>query len=254
MAYPNHQYSLYDWLGQYQGHANINPYQGLYSPAVSPDYVPENSPPPPTHESTEPAKKTVTFKSTCTVRVPRRREDEIVEDKTRLYYTRAELNMIKLEATALCMLSRALPAIEGSGTHLDRRDSIINKSCALATDTPRGLERAMYPARDRTKIIAMRSLLKYQRLLDAKPNLTSEEKRLALAGASRKLTAWSTLVAMETARWDALRAHDRDDYPIPIVFEPVTITSPFPFYKKRTRRVTAEDEASAKRRKVEENV
>ena len=196
-------------------------------------------------------KKTVSFKPTCAVRITHGCEDSIVDDKSRLFYSRHELEMMKLEASALCVLSRDLPvAAASAGTHLlDRRDSILTRTRAVATDTPRGLELAMYPARRNIKLIAKQSFLRYQRLLDTKANLGSEERQLALAGASMRLTGWSTLVAMETARWDALRAYDWDGYPIPVVYEPVVITSPFPFYKKR--RIALDDEAGAKRRKID---
>jgi hypothetical protein len=256
----------------------------MHRPEVSPDPVydvPEIIPPPPERAARsrgaletaeQPAaaakkeRKTVTFKPTCTVQTPLSREDATAEeDKSRLYYSKSELEMMNLKANALCILSRALPAIEGSGTHLlERRDSVIEKpGRAVAKDTPRGLELRMYPTRARRKIVANRILLRYQRLLDAKPNMNGEARLLALAGASGRLTAWSTLVAAETARWDAVRAHDPDDYPIPIASEPVDITLPFPAPGKRrrqrqeqeqnhsSRRVTLEDGAGAKRGKID---
>ena len=286
MAYPNQQYSYYDLLGpQYQEPADVDLYQGIYCPEVSPVYAPDSiSPPPPPEyawsrgvlETAKPApkkeKKTVIFEPTCTVRIPHCDECPTAEDKSRLYYSRHELKMMNLEANALCILSRSLPAIESSGTHLDRRDSVIMKSSSVAKDTPRGLELKMYPARQRAKFIANKSLLRYQRLLDTKPIIDSETRLMALAGASRKLTAWSSLVAAETARWDALRAYDTDGYTIPIdESEPVNIITTSPFSaiistKRRrlrqeqeqhhaSRRVTLEDEARAtRRRKVDENV
>ena len=261
MACSDHQHSYCDYLGQYQAPNGIDPNQGIsYGPASSPEYIikPENSTLPPVQgrlrgalKGDNSTKKTVSFKPTCTVRITHVCEDSTADDKSRLYYSRHELDMMKLEANALCILSRALPvAAASAGTHLlDRRDSILTRTRAVATDTPRGLELTMYPARKRIKLIAMQSLLRYQVLLDTKPNLGSDDRQLALAGASTRLTAWSTLVAMETARWDALRAYDSDGYPIPVVSEPVIITSPFPFYMKR--RITPDDEAGAKRRKID---
>jgi hypothetical protein len=189
----------------------------------------------------------VSFKPTCTVRITYVCEDSTADDKSRLFYSRHELDMMKLEANALCILSRALPvAAASAGTHLlDRRDSILMRTRAVATDTPRGLELTMYPERKRIKLIALQSLLRYQVLLDTKPNLCSEDRQFALAGASMRLTAWSTLVAMETARWDALRAYDSDGYQIPVVDEPVVISSPFSISKKatdRTRRCSRREE------------
>jgi hypothetical protein len=215
--------------------------------------MPENSPTLPVQgrlrgalKSDNSTKKTVSFMPTYTVRTSQGCEDSTMDDKSRLYYSKHELDMMKLEANALCILSRALPATASTGTHLlDRCDSVLTRTRAVATDTPRGLELTMHPARKRIKLIAMQSLLRYQRLLDTKPNLGSEDRQLALAGASMRLTAWSTLVAMETARWDALRAYDSDNYPIPVVSEPVVISSPFSFQRKR--QIAPDDEAGANR-------
>lgn len=235
--------------------------------------------------------KSVSFKPTCTVRIfhcGRGIPDTTADEKSKLYYSRHDLKIFHLEANALCVLSRALPGIANTGSHhlLDRRDSIIiskkspGGAVVLAKDTPRGLELNMYPTRHRTKIIANKSLLKYQRLLlDKKPNMNSETRLLALANASRKLTAWSRLVAIETARWDASRAYDSDGYDIPIddVIDRACGEPPRPFrmsalyeeakkaaaqreqeqerHHVSTRRVTLEDEGRAKRRrKVDENV
>ena len=72
----------------------------------------------------------------CTVRILHCDERPTAEDKLRLYYSRHELKMMNREANVLCILSRALPAIESSGTHLDRRDSFIEKLSPVAKDTP----------------------------------------------------------------------------------------------------------------------
>ena len=220
--------------------------------------MPENNPPRPVRgllrgalKGGNSTKKTVSFKPTSTVRITHRFEDSTMDDKSRLYYSRRELDTTKLEANALCILSRALPAAMSTGTYLlDRCDSVLTRTRAVAaTDTPRGLELTMYPARKKIKLIALRSLLRYQSVLNTKPNLGGENRQLALASASMRLTGWSTLVAMETARWDALRAYDSDGYPIPVISEPVVMTSPFPFYRKKL--IAPDDEAGAKRSKID---
>ena len=132
---------------QYQGPSNVDLYRGIYCPEVSPVCASDISSPPPEHawswgaiEIAEPPpkkEKTVTFKPTCTVRIPHCNKRPTAEDKSRLYYSRHELKMMNLKANALCILSRALPTIESSGIHLDRRDSFIEKSSAVAKDTPR---------------------------------------------------------------------------------------------------------------------
>lgn len=165
---------------------------------------------------------------------------------------------MKIEASAVCTLLHSLSAIESEGAHWNRRDYFLKMSsiveaekkkvCLLtseeevdiiAPDTSRGLELALFPTRKRIKHVVMRSLLKYQRLLDTKkPNLAVDKRQKALAGASRKLTAWSRQVALETARWDALRAYDATDYPIETVGEEPTEVDiympPFPpLYSKK---------------------
>lgn len=119
-----------------------------------------------------------------------------------------------------------------------------SKEGTLIVDTLRGLELIMFPKRKRNKMLALRSLLKYQQLLKSKPHLSTERKEQALAMASVKLNLWSTKVAIETARLDALRAYDGCDYLIPI--EPLTLVKddeskmmqmkqPFSFYEKKMR-------------------
>jgi hypothetical protein len=96
------------------------------------------------------------------------------------------------------------------------------------------------PVRVRNKVIAQKAVLKYQRHFNTDHSLTSEEKVQSLASVSAKLSHWSKLVALETARLDSIRAFDVD-YLIPIS-EPVVI-SQFPVVSlKRVRRVTCEDD------------
>lgn len=210
--------------------------------------------------SVKPAKKSVTFKPTCTVRT-HKCNGLTKEEKAKLYYSKQELNIFNLEAHAVCTLSLELPNIRNTGTLLtmERRESMLglDDNDASAMNTLRGLEPIMYPKRKQNKLLARRSLLKFQKLLNSKPNVSGERKHLALAAASAKLNLWSSLVAMETARLDVLRVYD-GEYMIPIA-TPVTIISPFPFCKKRrqqrrgSRRIAYNgDDISqhAKRRKI----
>ena len=60
--------------------------------------------------------------------------------------------------------------------------------------------------------------------------MSTEVKHLALAAASAKLNLWSSLVAVEIAWPDAIRANE-GDYLIPIDEpKPVANILPFPFY------------------------
>ena len=81
------------------------------------------------------------------------------------------------------------------------------------------------------------------------PDITHEQKAKAMATASEKLSAWSHVVAKETARLDSLRAYD-GDYMIPLDNLPMCV-SPFPELTmkpkrkasfKEIRRVTDDDD------------
>lgn len=184
------------------------------------------------------AKKKVHFKPTCTVRT-HTCSGVTKEEKLKLYYSKNDLKVMTLEAQAIILLSQELPDIHNSGTliTMERRDSMLGLDDGSqdneALDSLRGLELIMYPKRKKNKQLALKSLLKYQSFLNSKkPKVGAERKHLALASASTKLNRWSSLVALETARLDALRAFE-GDYLIPITNQPeVDIISPFPFYKK----------------------
>lgn len=192
--------------------------------------------PPPQQQHQPPSKKrNVTFSPTCTVVLDTRRRDPVVvtnnntEDnhdtiskvaavdpsKAVLYYTKSELSAMHLETKVSCTLSKALLSPEQYQlAKAARLDTIF------APPSLRGLELMIYPTRRKNKYLAIRSILKYQAMLNSKTNrsattkeeendvLSVETKQLALATASAKLTAWSSLVAAETGRLDALAAYD----------------------------------------------
>ena len=123
-----------------------------------------------------------------------------------------------------------------------------SSSSSIMLDSIRGLELILYTKRKQNKILANRSLLKYQQLLQSKDYLTTERKVQALAVASVKLTTWSKLVALETARLDALRAYD-SDYLIPIEpLEGEDTIMPFPYYKKVEDKVSEKYQEQEHRR------
>eukprot|EP00579_Thalassiosira_antarctica_P018960 CAMPEP_0201952752 /NCGR_PEP_ID=MMETSP0904-20121228/1395_1 /ASSEMBLY_ACC=CAM_ASM_000553 /TAXON_ID=420261 /ORGANISM="Thalassiosira antarctica, Strain CCMP982" /LENGTH=219 /DNA_ID=CAMNT_0048496517 /DNA_START=188 /DNA_END=845 /DNA_ORIENTATION=+ len=145
------------------------------------------------------------------------------EEKSRSYYSKNELEAFSLEVKAIHALSKNLPdASSACGAHATSRDCMIGLEADPAL---RGLERYLCPTRVRNKVLAQKALFKYHKQLNANPNQTSEEKLQSLAAASAKLSQWSTMVAMETARLDSLRAYE-GDYLISIN-DPVDI-SPFP--------------------------
>lgn len=186
-------------------------------------------------------KRRVSFKPTATVRTYHscHANGMTKEEKSKLYYSRQELKVFNLEAQAICILSQELPAIQNSGTFLtlarESTGGVANDDDA--TDSLRGLELMMFPKRRHNKLLAQRAFLKYQTRLNSRPGITSERRHRALAAASAKLSLWSSLIALETARLDAVRAFD-GDYMIHQINipKPVAMISPFPYYKKRLRR------------------
>ena len=149
-------------------------------------------------------------------------------EKFNSFYSKDELNAFSLEVRAI--RAEMLSAV---GTHATELDCMFGLE---AEPTLRGLELHLCLIRVRNKKLAQMALLKKCEL-NAKSNKTSEERLISLAAASAKLSRWSRLVAMETARLDSLRAC-ADDYMIPII-EPVHI-KPFPGTIKR-RRVTDDE-------------
>jgi len=167
------------------------------------------------------------------------------EEKSRSYYSKNELEAFSLEVKAIHALSKKLPDASSAcvcGVHATSRDCMIGLE---ADPDLRGLDRYLCPTRVRNKVLSQKDLLRYHKQLNVNPNKTSEEKLQSLAAASAKLSQWSTMVAMETARLDSLRAYE-GDYLISIN-DPVDI-SPFPATIKR-RRVTSDEDSQSKRRR-----
>ncbi|KAL9182070.1 hypothetical protein ACHAXT_012413 [Thalassiosira profunda] len=147
------------------------------------------------------------------------------EEKMRAFYSKAELELLALEASAVCTLrkgpSRAIPSDPGI----------------------RGLELRMCPTRALNMALAQKALLKCHDVLKTKQDKSSEEKLRSLALASTKLSRWSKQVAIETARQDAMQAY-ASDYAISVADEP-TIITPFPITVTVKRRAV-----TVKRRRV----
>ena len=158
------------------------------------------------------------------------------EEKSELYYTKDDLVMTNLEIKAICALSKHLPQTPYDDIMCSTNNQ--DSKCWLAFEADgflRGLEFHIYPLRFRNKLLARRALLKYQTYLTEKyPNITHEQKAKAMATASEKLSAWSHVVAKETARLDSLRAYD-GDYMIPLDNLPMRV-SPFPELTMKPKR------------------
>eukprot|EP00581_Thalassiosira_minuscula_P012591 CAMPEP_0183729942 /NCGR_PEP_ID=MMETSP0737-20130205/31581_1 /TAXON_ID=385413 /ORGANISM="Thalassiosira miniscula, Strain CCMP1093" /LENGTH=244 /DNA_ID=CAMNT_0025962271 /DNA_START=14 /DNA_END=748 /DNA_ORIENTATION=+ len=183
------------------------------------------------------------------------------EEKGSLCYSKEELHASLLEDNAIDSFSKRAPRshlLGDSAIHdLSKEsssceaDAVVQK-CMLdqeaeeANPALRGLELDLFPIRARNKKLAHRALLEYQKQLNSNPNKTSEEKIQSMAAASAKLSNWSKLVAIETARLDSLRIYE-SEYLIPIN-DPVDVSlSLFPVVTKRRRVTIDEDREQAKR-------
>ena len=191
-------------------------------------------------------KKRVSFSATITVQPIESLTEQ--GDKTRLYYTKDEMKTFASEAKLVRRLSLSSPSRDG--------DYMLGIEAANTTSL-RGLELYLYPeTRVRNKLAAERLMLSYQQKLNSNKNKSAEEKIMYLAAACSKLSKWSRLVALETARLDSLLVYD-GDYLIPVDTNSVDIP-PFPDYSvSKRRRVTVYDEQdhlddsqSSKRRRV----
>ena len=133
------------------------------------------------------------------------------EEKSELYYTKDDYNMAVLKVKAIA-LTHQLP-------HVSEEDTSKRSNCMVAAEADgflRGIELLIYPQRFQNKLVARRALIKYQSHLETNCNgITLEQKAKAMRMASEKLSAWSQLVAQETARLDSLRAYDAN-YLIPL--------------------------------------
>jgi hypothetical protein len=151
-------------------------------------------------------------------------------EKSRLYYSKDEMNSISVEAKA--MMLKVSKELSKSGA-LPCRASIEKQGyiVGLTEDSSlRGLELHFCHTRVVNKVLAMKAIMKYQNTLKSDCTKSNQERMLSLALAITKLSQWSKSVAVETARLDSIRSYG-EDYLIPIS-EPVDIT-PFPAVKRR---------------------
>jgi len=149
-------------------------------------------------------------------------------EKSKLYYSKQDFNTFRVEAKTI---------IRNLGTLLLSHDSMtVLESDDDAKDSVRGLELLMFRRRAQNKHRAQRWLLRYQKLLNSKLDLISERKHMALSMVSAKINSWSSAVAAETARLDAIRACDGGCL-IPFEAQSVTETDVLPLlFKKRRQR------------------
>jgi len=92
----------------------------------------------------------------------------------------------------------------------ERPDSIISNAVVTTTptDTSRGLELILDPQRRKNRQLVQKSIIRYQMLLNAKSELTDEQRHVRLAHITAKLNRWTSHVAFQTAWRDACEAVD----------------------------------------------
>lgn len=174
-------------------------------------------------------KRRVTFKPTITVQ-PVSNLSKDLEQKSRLYYTKEEFEQEKMSIRRIAKDAMVAP----SSSH------------CLSDPTLRGMEMYLCKPRVQNKHLARKAFLQYQHNINANTAMSNEEKQLRIAAASSKLSQWSRLVAMETARQDSYAAYSKD-YLIPIDNNSVEIP-PFPSLlsdskrRRGSRRVTVEED------------
>lgn len=162
------------------------------------------------------AKRNVAFHPTCTVRTPTCRSITD-EEKLASYYNKTELRIMKREAVNGLLL-HAMSS--------ERSDSILSNDDVVSTtlDQPlRGLELFLQPQRRKNRELIRQSILKYQMMLNAKFDLTNEQRQARLAHFTAKLNRWPSHVAFQTAWIDACEAVDF--LPMPPYYYDATATA-----------------------------
>lgn len=130
---------------------------------------------------------------------------------------------------------RELKGFSGEVKKLAPSSESFTSSGIAADPSFRGLEIRLCPVRAQNSKVVRKAVLKYQQQLTGDSRKTPEKKARSLAALSCKVNSWSSLVAQETARLDALRAteYDKESHLLPSL-EPRDI-SPFPLPLKRKR-------------------
>mmetsp|Transcript_1046 Transcript_1046/g.1494 ORF Transcript_1046/g.1494 Transcript_1046/m.1494 type:complete len:224 (-) Transcript_1046:59-730(-) len=188
------------------------------------------------------SKKRLRFSPSVTVQPIDCRMTE--EEKSNLYYSKNELKVSSHELKEKHnILSQEQP--QHSSSTYNAHEMSLECNIGLEADPSlRGLERYVCPIRAQNKMLARKAMRKYREKINSHPNMAEEMKILSLAAVNAKLSQWSKLVALETARLDSIRAYDKD-YIIPIN-DPVVIS---PFLETKRRRSTS-DEANQRSKRI----
>ena len=155
------------------------------------------------------------------------------EEKSGLYLTRDEFDKTILEVDAIALSNQVKNCGQNNNDMLDKEpDGLL-----------RGIESRAYPQRLQNRLMARRALLKFQAYLqNKKKGSTPEQKAEALRKASEKLSTRSQFIAVETARFDSLRAYDAD-YLIPLDHKPLQMSHNLDLASRKRRREEVQDVA-----------
>jgi hypothetical protein len=190
----------------------------------------------PRRSTAEQPKRVVSFRPTVTVH-PVEKLASNKEDRSRMYLSKEEMNEISIKNRANQLSSKE------THTSFEHYSSGLHADPALL-----GNAVVLCPTQVSKKLFIGRTVLKYQRKLNAKPTMSDEEKLKSLAALSTKLSQWSTLVALEAARRTSLQAYGGDEL---ILNNMPVDTSPFPTTKRRRVRCDNEDDQLAKQRRTD---
>ena len=203
-----------------------NPYQGSAASVAVPVHLSQQS-------TAEQPKRNVSFRPTVTVH-PVEKLANNKEDRSRMYLSQEEMNQISIKNRAIQLSSKETHTSFEHGTVGLHVDSAL-----------RGPEVLLRPTQVSNRLFIRRTILKYQRKLNAKPTKSDEENFISLAALSTKLSQWSTLVALEAAK----RTSDEL-----ILTNAHADTSPFPTTKRRRVACYNEDDHTAKQRRSNDYV
>ena len=202
-----------------------NPYEGSAARVAVPVHLPQQS-------TAEQPKRNVSFRPTVTVH-PVEKLANNEEDRSRMYLSQEEMNQISIKNRAIQLSSK------------EAHTSFEHGTAGLHASALRGPEVLLCPTQVSNRLFIRRTVLKYQRKLNAKPTKSDEENFTSLAALSTKLSQWSTLVALEAAR----RTSDEL-----ILTNALADTSPFPTTKRRRVACYNEDDQTAKQRRLDDYV
>ena len=164
-----------------------------------------------------------------------------VDEYSRSFYTKAELNLFSHEARLAKAIYNEVPHLTCCVHASKDRGCMAGQEAVIAG--LRGLELHLCPIRNQNRVLVQKAIAKYQRSVNADQDMNSEEKVKSLASACAKLSQWSKLVALNFGSYDSLQAR-ANDYMIP-VSDPVDFGQSRPVAaKRRPRRVTESDDDS----------